>query len=99
MPPRFRSLLLAWLLLILLGAAQFGVSFLPLGPSVRPVLLTLAAAMIVTVALAFMRINTGPRIVRGFAVAGLFWLIVLVGLGGMDPLTRTDYHVQQANPE
>jgi cytochrome c oxidase subunit IV len=99
MPPRFRSLLLAWLLLILLGAAQFGVSFLPLGPSVRPAILTFAAAMIVTVALAFMRINTGPTIVRGFAVAGLFWLIVLVGLGGMDPLTRTDYHVQQANPE
>ena len=32
MPPRLPLLLLAWLLLILLGAAQFGVSSLPLGP-------------------------------------------------------------------
>ena len=64
MPPRFRSLLLAWLLLILLGAAQFGVSFLPLGPSVRPAILALAAAMIVTVALAFMRRKLYTRTTR-----------------------------------
>ena len=99
MPSRFGSLLLAWLLLILLGAAELGASFLPLPAPARPALLVLAAAMVVTVAIVFMRIGSGPTIARGFAVAGLFWLIVLIGLGSMDPLTRTDYHIQQAHPE
>jgi cytochrome c oxidase subunit IV len=47
----------------------------------------------------FMQIGRGPVIVRLFAVAGLLWLSILLGLGSLDPLTRTDYHVQAGNPK
>jgi hypothetical protein len=32
--------------------------------------------------------------VRLFAVAGLVWLCILLGLGSLDPMTRTDVYVQ-----
>jgi hypothetical protein len=30
---------------------------------------------------------------RAFALGALFWLLILLGLGSADPLTRTDYPV------
>jgi hypothetical protein len=37
--------------------------------------------------------------VRAFAVAAVFWLIVLLGLGSIDALTRTHYDVPRASVE
>jgi hypothetical protein len=37
--------------------------------------------------------------VRLFAAAGLLWLTILLGLGSLDPLTRTDYPVQGVSPK
>jgi hypothetical protein len=54
------------------------------------------AFMIVTVAVGFMEVKRGIVLVRVFAVAALFWLLVLLGLGSVDPLTRTDYRVPHA---
>ncbi|MBV8777303.1 MAG: hypothetical protein JO258_08915, partial [Alphaproteobacteria bacterium] len=45
------------------------------------------------VATMFMQIGRGPALVRVFAAAGLLWLTILLGLGSVDPLTRTDYPV------
>jgi hypothetical protein len=42
-----------------------------------------------------MRLPGAPHIARGFAVAGVFWLAVLLGLAIMDPTTRTFYAVTQ----
>ena len=97
MPPEFRRLLSAWVLLLALGTGQFAASFLPLSRSERPLLLILSVLMVGVVAVVFMRVGSGPTIVRGFAVAGLFWLILLLGLGSVDPLTRTDYYIRGAH--
>jgi cytochrome c oxidase subunit IV len=94
MTPRLRSLLLVWVLLMILLAVELGASFLPLNSSSRPLLLIPAVLMVGTVGTWFMQIGRGPTIVRLFAVAGLLWLTVLLGLGSLDPMTRTDYHVQ-----
>jgi cytochrome c oxidase subunit IV len=99
MTPRFRRLLLAWALLMVLLAIEFGASFLPLGRSARPLLLVPAVLVVGAVVTLFMQIGRGPMIVRLFAVAGLLWLSILLGLGSLDPLTRTDYHVQAGNPK
>jgi hypothetical protein len=32
--------------------------------------------------------------VRSFAIATVFWLIILLGLGTLDPMTRAVYQVQ-----
>jgi hypothetical protein len=39
------------------------------------------------------------RAFRDFAIAGFFWLIVLLGLGSIDPLTRTDHRVEPSQAE
>jgi hypothetical protein len=44
-----------------------------------------------------MEIGRALTIVRLFAVAGLLWLTILLGLGSLDPMTRTDYHMQDAS--
>jgi hypothetical protein len=71
-------------------------SFLPLPRSLRPLLLIPAGLMVVLVAVSFMEVRRGPVIVRAFAGAALFWLLVLLGLGSVDPLTRIDFPVTGA---
>ena len=68
-----------------------------LGRSLRPLIIFPGVLMIAVVAIGFMEIGKGPAIVRGFAIAAMFWLIVLLGLGSVDPLTRTDYRVPHAH--
>lgn len=96
-PTDFTRLLLSWFALLLLGGAQFAVSFVPMGRSLRPLVMIPGVIMVAVVAISFMEVGKGPSIVRGFAVAAMFWLIVLLGLGSMDPLTRIDYLVPHAH--
>jgi cytochrome c oxidase subunit IV len=96
---RLRRLLLAWALLMVLLAIEFGGSFMPLGRSARPLVLVPAVLMVAAVGILFMQIGRGIAIVRLFAVAGLLWLTILLGLGSLDPLTRTDYPVQGVSPK
>ena len=94
-PVEWPRLVWPWLALLLLGGLEFGASFLSFDRSLRPLLMMGAVLMVAIVAVCFMEAGKGPTIVRGFAVAAMFWLIVLLALGSMDPLTRTDYHVPQ----
>jgi cytochrome c oxidase subunit IV len=96
---RLRRLLLAWALLMVLLAIEFGGSFMPLGRSARPLVLVPAVLMVAAVGILFMQIGRGIAIVRLFAAAGLLWLTILLGLGSLDPLTRTDYPVQGVSPK
>jgi len=89
-----RQALLCWLGLLLLGATEFGVSFIHFDRALRPLLMLPALAMVALVGLVFMRVRSGVAVVRGFALAGLLWLLLLLGLGSMDPMTRTAYVVQ-----
>ncbi len=98
-PHPLRRLLLAWALLMVLLAIEFGASFLPLGRSIRPFVLIPAVLMVAAVATLFMQIGRGAAIVRLFAAAGLLWLGILLGLGSLDPLTRVDYHVHGIGPK
>ncbi len=93
MNARYRPFAIGWLVLLLLLAVEFGGSFLPLPRGWRSLLMVPAVLMVALVGLRFMRIGSGPTLPRAFAVAGLFWLLILLGLGSMDPLTRTDYTV------
>ena len=93
-----RKLLLTWLGLLALLALEVGASFLPLSASDRPLLLIPALAMVGIVAIVFMRVGRGPVIVRLFAAAGVLWLVILLALGGLDPLTRIDYPVTSRQP-
>jgi cytochrome c oxidase subunit IV len=90
--PELRHLLITWLLLLLLGGAEFAASFLPLGRAWRPLLMIPAALMVLGVTIGFMEVGRGSALVRAFAVAAVLWLLILLGLGSVDPLTRTDYH-------
>jgi caa(3)-type oxidase subunit IV len=98
MTPRFRRLWLALVLLLVLLAIEFGVSFLPLGRSARPLVLIPAVLMVGVVGTDFMEVGRGPEIIRLFAIAALLWLSILLGLGSLDPLTRIEYLVQAAYP-
>ena len=91
MRQHLRRLIGTWVVLLVLLAIQFGASFLPLDPSLRPLLLVPAALMLAAVATMFMQIGRGPVLVRVFAAAGLLWVSILLGLGSLDPLTRHDY--------
>ena len=88
-----RHALFAWLGLLLLAAAEFGGSFLHFDRSLRPLLLLPALAMVALVGLTFMRARHSIAPARGFVLAGLLWLLLLLGLGTMDPLTRAFYSV------
>ena len=92
-------LTLAWLLLLLLGGGAFLVSAIPMQPGNRPVILVFTFVMVVVIAIAFMQIGRSPIIARGFAVAAVFWVIVLLGLGSVDILTRNLWLVQNYHPK
>lgn len=89
-------LLRIWCLLLLLGCGEFGASFLPLPRGMRPLVMLPGVLMILTVAVGFMEVKRGIVLVRAFAVAAMLWLLVLLGLGSVDALTRTDYRVPHA---
>jgi cytochrome c oxidase subunit IV len=87
------QLWISWALLLLLLAIELAASFLPLPRALRPLLLVPAVLMVATIATLFMQIHRGPALVRLFAGAGVLWLIILLTLGALDPLTRTQYLV------
>jgi cytochrome c oxidase subunit 4 len=91
MTPRHRSDLLIWLALLMAAALEFGVSFLAIPSGVRPILILPSVSMAVLVALGFMRLLTAPDIAKSFAIGGIFWLTVLLGLAMTDPMSRAIY--------
>ena len=93
MSPGHRHALFAWLALLLLAAIEIAGTFIHLDRSLRPLLLLPALAMVALIGWVFMRVQHGIAPARGFALAGLLWLLLLLGLGTMDPLTRAIYPV------
>jgi caa(3)-type oxidase subunit IV len=94
MAPAFSKLLGTWLILLVLGALEFGASFLPLARAWRPLIVLPGILMIGVVVVNFMEVRKGPTIIRAFAAAAAFWLLILLVLGSADPLTRIDYRLQ-----
>jgi len=91
-------LTLVWILLFAIAGGEYLVSTIRMPQAVRPVILVFAVAMVAVIAFFFMHLNRMPVLAKGFAVAAIFWLIVLFGIGMMDPLTRHFWWVQHYNP-
>ncbi|MFZ3180116.1 MAG: hypothetical protein WA156_07920, partial [Methylocystis silviterrae] len=58
----------------------------------------IAAAMVGVAAFGFMDLRRESVVVWLFAAAALLWLIILLGLGALDPMTRTLYPTVIAVP-
>ena len=52
-----------------------------------------ALAMLGVIAVTYMYLWRGPLVVRLFAAAGILWLLILLALGSLDPMTRIIYPV------
>ena len=87
--------MLVWLGLVAIATIEFAMSFLSMPAGVRIILMLSAVAMAALVAFGYMRLLTAPQIAKAFAIAGVFWLTILLGLAMTDPLTRAVYAVTQ----
>ena len=83
-------LLAIWAGLLLLLALEFVAARLPF---LRAAVPAFGIAMAAIVALTFMRLAKARGLVPVFALASLFWLAVMLGLGSLDPFTRHDVPV------
>jgi len=87
-----RAVLLVLGALFGLLAVQFGLAFTPVPRLVLP---GVALMMVTIVAMSFMRLPASGALAAVFAAAAVFWLCVMMGLGSMDPATRTGIPVTQ----
>jgi cytochrome c oxidase subunit IV len=83
-----RTYFFVYLGLQLLLGLTVGAYFLNLGPLSTPVALTIAVAKAALVMLFFMNLRHSSTLVRVFALAGFFWVAILLGLTLTDYLTR-----------
>jgi hypothetical protein len=71
-------------------ALEFGLARLHWGGTAAPFI---GLAMAAVVAMGFMRLPAAPGLARVFAMAGIFRLAVLLGLGSLDRATRDDIRI------
>jgi cytochrome c oxidase subunit IV len=78
-----------WATLMVLTAATAGVAFLDLGPFNTVVALVIATCKALLVVLFFMHVKyTSERLTKVVIVAGIFFLLLLLGLSLADYATR-----------
>jgi cytochrome c oxidase subunit 4 len=82
-----------WAALMLLLALTTGVAFVPLGPAQLGVSLAIACTKALLVLLLFMELKASSGLVRVFAGAGFFWLLIMISLTSADYVHRTDQRV------
>lgn len=91
--PTMRRFVLPWVAMLGLIAVEVVLMLLHLGPAAPFVALVIAGVIVIGP----MQLRAAPTTGRIFALAGVFWLVVvLFGLGTLDPLTRhhqpTEFH-------
>lgn len=84
------TVLKCWAALMGLLALTTGLAFVPLGTANLFVSLTIALTKALLVLLLFMELKQSKGLVRAFAGAGFFWLLIMIGLTGADYIHRTD---------
>jgi cytochrome c oxidase subunit 4 len=89
-----RGIWTCWAALICLLALTTGLAFVPLGPAQLGVSLAIAATKALLVLLLFMELKASSGLVRVFAAAGFFWLLIMIALTSADYIHRTDQRVQ-----
>jgi cytochrome c oxidase subunit 4 len=84
-----RAYLIAWVTLLMLTGLTGGVSYVDLGMWNGPVALAIAAVKALVVSLIFMHLKyEKQKIVWVVAVAGVFWLSIMLLLSMTDYVTR-----------
>jgi cytochrome c oxidase subunit 4 len=82
-----------WAALMLLLALTTGLAFVPLGAVQLGVALAIACTKAILVLLLFMELKACNGLVRVFACAGFFWLLIMIALTSADYTHRTDQRV------
>jgi cytochrome c oxidase subunit 4 len=88
-----RLVLRCWLALMVLLALTTASAFIPLGSANLFVSLAIAVAKALIVLLVFMELRVSSALVRVFAAAGFFWLMIMIALTSADYTHRTDQRV------
>lgn len=79
-----------WAALMLLLGVTTASAFVPLGSFNLVISLGIAVAKALIVLLFFMELRAMGALVRSFAAAGFFWLLIMIVLTGVDYWHRTD---------
>lgn len=85
------ALVLSWLALLTLLGLTVLIAYQPLGEFNFPVALGIASVKALIVAAVFMELRDRRGLVLAFAVAGVFWLSILLWLAGSDYFTRAAF--------
>jgi cytochrome c oxidase subunit IV len=88
-----RGIWRCWAALMLLLALTTGLAFVPLGMAQLGVSLAIACTKALLVLLLFMELKASSGLVRVFACAGFFWLLIMIVLTSADYTHRTDQRV------
>jgi caa(3)-type oxidase subunit IV len=81
----YRPYVIGWFVLLVLLVAEIIVARLVNWPLAAPFF---GVAMAGVVAFVFMDLRRSNNLTRIFALAGVFWMITMLGLGVIDPATR-----------
>jgi cytochrome c oxidase subunit 4 len=84
------TILRVWIGLCVLLALTTSVAFLQLGSVNLAIALSIATAKAVLVLWFFMELRSSAGLTRAFAVAGFFWLLILIALTWTDFAYRKD---------
>jgi hypothetical protein len=79
-----RKYLLSWMALVVFVASQVAMTDLPLDGLSRTLALGLAWLMVALVAGLLMTWHRAPALAALFALSGVFWTVVLFGMGTSD---------------
>lgn len=83
-----RTYFFTFLGLLILTALTTGVAYVDLGPFSTVVAIAIAGVKTMLIVLFFMHLYTARRLDRLFAIAGLFWLVIMFSLTFSDFVTR-----------
>lgn len=83
-----RVYVLVFLALLALTATTTWAAFQDLGPLNNVAALAIAVLKAALVVLFFMHVKYGPRLIPLVVAAGIFWLVILIGLSLSDYLMR-----------
>ena len=86
--PSIRLNLQIFFALLVLLFATVGAAYLPLGPLHFPIAMAIAAAKAVLIALFFMHLMHGHRLMIVIFAASFLWLTIMVGMTLTDYLSR-----------
>ena len=86
--PSTKALAIVWLVLIALHFTILGLSLLNLAGFGTPLIMMLAMVQMILVMLIFMELRASSKLIKVFASAGFFWLLIQFTLVASDYLTR-----------